>query len=169
MSKAFTKDDASPEPLFVPERAPLPPGVPNYVTERGMALLEAEREALLAERIAHSSIDRDDDERRSKLRALGTRLRDLDDRIASARIVPFPEEVVPSVRFGATVRLQSPHGEQRLLRLVGVDEAVASCGDISFCSPIAKAIIGLESGDIVTITSAGGDDTYEIIDVRYVR
>ena len=169
MSKAFTRDDASPEPQFVPKRAPLPHGVPNYVTERGMALLEAEREALLAARIAHSSIDLDDGERHSQLRAIGTRLGDLDDRIASARIVPLPDEAVSGVRFGATVRLRSANGEEQQLRLVGVDEAVASAGDISFCSPIAKAMIGLESGDTARVTSPGGDDTYEIIDVRYVR
>lgn len=169
MSRAFTREDASPEPLLVPKRAPLPPGVPNYVTEHGMALLEAERETLLAERVAHSSIDPDDGESLSQLQAIGTRLRDLDDRIASARIVPLPEEAVPTVRFGATVRLQSANGEERKFRLVGVDEAVASCGDISFCSPIAKAMMGLASGDTVRIASPGGEDTYEIIDVRYDR
>jgi transcription elongation factor GreB len=169
MSRAFTREDASPEPLLVPERAPLPPGVPNYVTERGMALLQAEREELLAARTAQSSSDLDDGERRSQLLVIDTRLRDLDDRIASARIVPLLEKDVSSVRFGATIRLRSGNGEERQLRLVGVDEAVASAGDISFCSPIAKAMIGLESGDTVRVRSPGGDDTYEIIDVRYVR
>ena len=50
MSKAFTDEEtAGPEPV-VPPRAPLPPGVPNYVTARGLALLRAELASLQAER-----------------------------------------------------------------------------------------------------------------------
>jgi transcription elongation factor GreB len=50
VSKAFTKEDSAAEELVVPPRAPLPDGVPNYVTPRGLELLRAEREALEAAR-----------------------------------------------------------------------------------------------------------------------
>lgn len=50
MSKAFTSEETPDDPIVVPARAPLPPGVPNYVTPRGLALLRAERATLEHER-----------------------------------------------------------------------------------------------------------------------
>jgi len=74
MSKAFTKDDDSPEPVLIPPRAPLPDGVPNYVTPRGLALL------LMGERIAPA--------------ALGGRKRDafVRDVLSSIRFVVGPAQ-----------------------------------------------------------------------------
>jgi transcription elongation factor GreB len=58
VSKAFTKDDAWEEPV-VPPRAPLPEGIPNYVTPRGLALLHRELAQLKTER---QRIDHETDE-----------------------------------------------------------------------------------------------------------
>jgi transcription elongation factor GreB len=175
MNKAFTKDDDSYEPVIVPERAPLPPGVPNYVTERGMRLLEEERKQLIAERTrlhtANSDADDDAEEIKKQLGIVNKRLRDLAERIATARTVPPPARPDRTVRFGATVTLKALQGdaagEARRIKLVGVDEAGESASLVAFYAPIARAILGHQSGDKVTRPTEGGEEVLEIIDVEY--
>jgi transcription elongation factor GreB len=175
MSKAFTKDDSSNDLMVVPERAPLPPGVPNYVTERGMRLLEAEREQLLADRSLLNAVDpdadTDTDELKKQLAAVNKRLRDLTERITTARTISPPDNPDQTVRFGATVTYRSvdgvQSGEQRQIKLVGVDEAGESASLVAFCAPIAKALIGQRPGDKVTRPSQSGDEVLEILAVEY--
>src|SRR4051812_47257666 len=116
MSRAFTKEDTVELPLVVP-RAPLPEGVPNYVTRRGLALLREERAALEAARPQAEDLAG-----ASALAGHQARLGALDARIHSA--VPVDPALLPhdEVRFSAVVSLQGPEGEQRRYRIVGVDE-----------------------------------------------
>jgi transcription elongation factor GreB len=172
MSKAFTKDEPSDEPVIVPERPPLPPGVPNYVTERGLKLLEDERAQLLEERAALSRADEDDAaEVKKQLRVVNQRLRDLTGRIATARRVTPPVRPDTTVRFGATVTLKTVAGDDeggmRRIKLVGVDEAGESASLVSFTAPIARAILGHQPGDRVTRQTSGGEEVLEIVDVEY--
>ena len=148
MSKAFTKEDeVEPAPLVRP-RAPLPDGVPNYVTGRGLAELHAELEALPASR------------------ETVTRRADLEERIASAEVVSFPTPPPNEVRFGATVTVAGRDGE-RSYQVVGVDEADAARGKIAFTSPLARALLGREVGDTVRFRTPGGEQELEIIALAY--
>lgn len=173
MSKAFTKDEPTDEPVIVPERAPLPPGVPNYVTERGLKLLEDERAQLLEKRAALARADEEDaaTEAKKQLRVVNQRLRDLTERIATARRVTPPARPDTTVRFGATVTLKTVTGDDeggtRRIKLVGVDEAGESASLVSFTAPIAKAVLGHQPGDRVTRPSGGGEEVLEIVDVEY--
>ncbi len=175
MNKAFTKDDSSNDLVVVPERAPLPPGVPNYVTERGMRLLEEEREQLLAERSRLNAIEADEgtdsEEHRKQLGVVNKRLRDLTERIATARTVTPPESHEQVVRFGATITYRSVVegvvGEERRIKLVGVDEAGESASLVAFCAPIAKALLGQRPGDKVRRPTQSGEEVLEILDVGY--
>lgn len=177
MNKAFTKEDSSNDLVVVPERAPLPPGVPNYVTERGMRLLEEEREQLLAERSRLNAIeadegtDTDTEEHRKLLGAVNKRLRDLTERIATARTVTPPEGHEQVVRFGATITYRSvivgAVGEERRIKLVGVDEAGESASLVAFCAPIAKVLLGQRPGDKVRRPTQSGEEILEILDVGY--
>jgi transcription elongation factor GreB len=173
MSKAFTKDEPSDEPIIVPERAPLPPGVPNYVTDRGLKLLEDERRLLLDERTALSPADEDDDaaEERKQLRVVNQRLRELTQRIATARRVAPPARPDTTVRFGATVTLKTvagdDEGDLRRIKVVGVDEAGESASLVSFTAPIARAILGHQPGDKVTLRAGSREEELEIINVEY--
>lgn len=175
MNKAFTKDDSSNDLVVVPERAPLPAGVPNYVTERGMRLLEEEREQLLAERSRLNAIEADEDtdtgEHRKLLGVVNKRLRDLAERIATARTVTPPEGHEQVVRFGATITYRSiiegAAGEERRIKLVGVDEAGESASLVAFCAPIAKLLLGQRPGDKVSRPTQSGDEVLEILTVGY--
>lgn len=175
MSKAFTKDDSSNDLVIVPERAPLPPGVPNYVTERGMRLLEEERGQLLAERARLNEMaedaDSDNDEHRKQLGIVNRRLRNLTDRISTARTVTPAEDPERTVRFGATVTVRTLEGaspgQPRRIKLVGVDEAQESASLVAFCAPIAKALLGHKPGERVTRPTGSGDELLEIVEVEY--
>jgi transcription elongation factor GreB len=173
MSKAFSNDDSSNEPVIVPDRAPLPPGVPNYVTERGRRLLEEERQELLAERARLNALEPDDgaEEQRQQLGVVNKRLRDLTERIATARTVAQPARPDQAVRFGATVTLKSVEGggagEPRRIKLVGADEAAESADLVAFYAPIARAILGHYPGDRVSRRTESGEEVLEIVDVRY--
>jgi len=171
MSKAFTKDDATEGPLIVPPRAPLPDGVPNYVTARGLRLLHAERAELEAERARLSATLGDDDARRHARTVLRARASALAARIASAIVVDPRTQPQDEVRFGATVTLHTLEGErageQRQLTIVGVDEADPAHGRVAMISPIARAILGCRQGDTAELTSDRGDQLIEIVAIEY--
>jgi transcription elongation factor GreA len=69
--------------------------------------------------------------------------------------------------FGATVDLEEKGKAPTTYQIVGDDEADIKKGRISINSPIARALIGKESGDIVDAQTPGGVKRYEILDVRY--
>jgi transcription elongation factor GreB len=166
MSKAFTDEEAADLPLVVPARAPLPEGVPNYVTARGLGLLHDELSALAAERAAAERLP-EDRERGRALAALAQRRAALEARISSAQpIGPPPAAERQVVRFGARVRAKTADGE-RSYRIVGVDEADASQDRIAFVSPLARALVGRAEGDEVRVRTPRGEETLEILEIRY--
>lgn len=166
MSKAFVKEDTQDEPLFVPARAPLPVGTPNYVTPRGLALLQAERIELQGQRDQLEAAA-DDDQRRQQLAALAQRITELDARLASAVVVEPSSQSQDVVRFGATVTVLADDGEERQYRIVGVDEADAAQGSVSFLAPIARAMLGRQVDDVVSLDTARGTETLEIVAIAY--
>jgi len=73
------------------------------------------------------------------------------------------------VVFGSTVELmETAGGEKVTYQIVGEDEADLKLGKISYSSPIAKALIGKFSGDVVEVRTPGGVKELEIVDVKYV-
>jgi len=99
------------------------------------------------------------------------RIREIEGKLANAQIVDvtaLPQ--TGKVVFGATVSLEETEsGRPLTYRIVGDDEADIKLGMISVSSPIARALIGKEEGDIVTVQAPGGDIEYEILEVRYVN
>ena len=154
MSKAFTSEETD-VALVVAPRAPLPEGTPNYVTPRGLELLREER-ADLASKRARAEATGDV----AAMSILGTRLVDLDGRLASAQLVESTSKDV--VRFGASVTVSAEGGEQTY-RIVGVDEANPARGDVAFTSPMARALLGHEVGDEVVVRTPRGNETVEIL------
>jgi transcription elongation factor GreB len=168
VSKAFKGEDASEAPLVVPPRAPLPAGVENYVTARGLAALKAEHERLLVERArVETSGTTDDGDRPRTLAALGERMAALEDRLATARLVEPGSQPHGEVRFGATVTVRSENGEERRYRIVGVDEADVGHGQVAFVAPLARALLGKHAGDAAVLRTPRGEEELEVVRVDY--
>lgn len=170
MSKAFTKDEAWEEP-FVPPRAPVPAGVPNYVTPRGLRLLREELATLEAARRQLEAERGDDVEYRRRLAILTGRTGDLTGRIASAVVVDPRHQPRDEARFGARVALRTlggEHaGEERRLEIVGIDEADAVHGRVAFTAPLARAILGRRVGDTAALDTPRGQDLLEVVSIDY--
>lgn len=159
MSKAFTSEETDVTEVVAP-RAPLPPGTPNYVTPRGLSLLREERADLAAKRArAEAAGDV------AAMNVLAARLADLDARLASAELVDSAAQPKEVVRFGATVTVSGADGREHTYRIVGVDEADPARGDVAFTSPIARALLGHEVGDEVTLRTPRGAESLEIVAV----
>lgn len=167
MSRAFVNEDDVVGQPVVPPRASLPPGVPNYVTARGLELLHAERAELEAER-ARIDADRSDEAERTRgLNYISIRLADLSARISSARLVKSENQPQDEVRFGAAVTLRTRTGEERRFTIVGVDEASASEGRIAFTAPVARAILGMRVGEEATLRTPRGEEVLEVVAINY--
>ena len=159
MSKAFTNEESTQE-VLVPPRPPLPAGVPNYVTPRGLELLRAERQKLEA---ARAALDAGPDEgRATELGAWAVRMAELEQRLASAQLVDPASHPPNIVRFGSTVTVSDEAGRSRTYQIVGVDEADPERGKIAFSSPLARALLGSAAGDCVVFETPGRVQELEI-------
>jgi transcription elongation factor GreB len=163
VSRAFVKEEQAEAPPTVPPRAPLPEGVQNYVTKRGLDLLHEEAAALARERVQVEASP-PSDSRRLALSALAQRKAALDSRLASA-VVVVPQSSSDEVRFATLVTVRSEDGSERSYRLVGVDEADPARGRIAFVSPVARALLGRRAGDVTTVRTPRGDETLEVIGI----
>ncbi len=98
------------------------------------------------------------------------RIKNIDGKLSHAQIIDVTE--LPNsgrVVFGTTVDLvDKDSGEKTVYQIVGEDEADIRSGRLSYSSPIARALIGKEAGDVVDVRTPGGDRSYEITKVRYV-
>lgn len=168
MSRAFTKDEAPEDAIVVPPRAPLPAGVPNYVTPRGDRLLREEKAALVAERSRLAAASgMEETERKRQLAAVAERLAMLQERLARTQLVDPRRQSGEAVRFGAHVVLTGSDGSERRFQIVGVDEADAAEGRVAFTSPIARAVTGKKVGDAAELATASGTESLVVHAIRY--
>ncbi len=99
------------------------------------------------------------------------RIREIEAQLSNAQVIdvtalPHTGKVV----FGVTVDLEATDDGKRVTyRIVGDDEADIKQGMISVSSPIARALIGKEEGDLTTVQAPGGNIEYEILEVRYIN
>ena len=169
MSKAFTKEDSTPDAVVVPARAPLPAGVPNYVTPRGLELLRAERREL---ELARAALEGSDDTGQAPaLTAWVARMSELEQRLSSAQLVAVSRNTGSGdagqvVRFGSKVTVMDHTGRSRQYEIVGVDEADPASGRIAFLSPLAKALLGAPVGEAVVLETPGKTQELEVVAVE---
>lgn len=97
------------------------------------------------------------------------RIAEIEGKLSIAQIIdPSTLDAGGRVVFGATVELEEQNsGEQVTYQIVGEDEADLKLGLINISSPIARALIGKEEGDVADVQAPGGLKSYEIIGVRY--
>jgi len=153
----------------------------NYITPAGYGALKAEYEKLfgedrpaLVEIISWAAGNGDRSENgdyiygRKKLREIDRRITFLSRRMKAAQIVnPAEQHDKDRVYFGATVTLIDDEDKQRVVTLVGEDEADASSGRISWISPIANALKRAVVGDSRTVRLPAGPKNYEIVEICY--
>jgi transcription elongation factor GreB len=181
MSKAFTKEDSDAgEDDERPEGPGLPQGFKNYMTPAGAARLRDELQRLLhTERPevvrtvswAASNGDRSENGDyiygKKRLREIDRRVRFLTRRLDSAEVVDPARQSGETVLFGARVRVADEEGRERWFAIVGVDEADAARGRISWISPMAKALLGHRVGETVALRTPQGESELEILELRY--
>ena len=184
VNKAFVKEsdgaDDGDEELAPAQR--LPAGSKNYMTRRGYDALRVELDQLvrferpkLVETVAWAAGNGDRSENgdyiygKKRLREIDRRIRFLIKRIESAEVVdPERQQGLEQVFFGATVSFSDLDTEEaQTLQIVGVDEADASQGRISWISPLARAVLKARVGDVVRFHSPAGVREIEIDAVEY--
>lgn len=96
------------------------------------------------------------------------RVVELEDKLARAQIIDVSRMSGEQVKFGATVTVLDEDTEaEATYKIVGEDEADVKSGKISVSSPIARALINKETGDVVEVNAPGGLKTYEILKVEW--
>jgi transcription elongation factor GreB len=152
----------------------------NYITPQGYAHIKAELTQLLdTERpelvkvVAWAASNGDRSENgdylygKKRLREIDRRIRYLTKRLESAEVVdPAARANTEKVYFGATVTYER-NGQEQTVTIVGIDEADASRGRVSWISPIARVLLKRQPGDVVMLATPSGEDELEIVDVRY--
>jgi transcription elongation factor GreB len=180
MSKAFVKetDDAPDMPDEAPE---LPSGIKNYMTPEGHRRMQEELQRLLrderpktVEVVAWAAGNGDRSENgdylygKKRLREIDRRIRFLSKRLETAVVVdPRAQKNREQVFFGATVTYGNAEGAEKTVTIVGVDEADLDRGRVSWISPVARALLKAQEGDIVDLRTPSGIERIEVIEIRY--
>jgi transcription elongation factor GreB len=184
MNKAFTREpDAEAgedEDEDDPAKA-LPVGTKNYMTPGGYARMRAEFDQLMnkdrphiVEVVAWAASNGDRSENgdylygKKRLREIDRRIRYLTKRLGNSLVVdPLLQPNTEQVFFGATVVIADERGEEQCYAIVGLDEAEAGRGRISWTSPLARALLKAREGDAVRFQSPVGWRTIDIVEIRY--
>lgn len=180
MSKAFTteSDGDEDEGFGLP---PLPTGGKNYITPAGYARLRAELLTLMdderpkvVEAVHWAARNGDRSENgdyiygKKRLREIDRRIRFLTKRLEIAEITdPSAHQGKEQVFFGATVTYEDAGGLQRTVTIMGIDEADNMQSQVSWISPVARALLRTQVGEVVRLSSPAGMQDIEIIAVTY--
>ena len=157
------------------------PGADRFITPEGFERIRAEYDSLfgverpkLVEVISWAASNGDRSENgdyiygRRRLREIDRRLGYLSKVMKQAKVVdPASQPNRDQVRFGATVALVDEEDNERVLTIVGVDEADASNGRVGWNAPIARALRGARIGDERTVALPSGEKSYEVREIRY--
>ncbi len=179
MSKAFTREsDDADEPAVAPATVA---SVKNYITRPGydrlrnelFALIDVERPKMVE--IVHwaaSNGDRSENGDyiygKKRLREIDRRIRFLTKRLELAEIVdPSVHKGSDQVFFGATVTCAKVSGDLFTVTILGVDEAESAQSEVTWISPVARALLKSRVGDEVQLITPAGNELLEVIAVVY--
>jgi transcription elongation factor GreB len=183
MNKAFTRetDVDDDEEDGAPGLPPLPAGGKNYITPAGykrlrdelLALIDDERPRIV-EIVSWAAKNGDRSENgdylygKKRLREIDRRIRFLTRRLEIAEVAdPALHFGGEQVFFGASVTYANAQGDERTIRIMGIDEADNLAGEVSWISPIARALLKARVGDEVKLQTPGGAETLEVLAVSY--
>ena len=159
----------------------LPQGTKNYVTPAGYARLREELIGLLdverpkvVEAVSWAAKNGDRSENgdyiygKKRLREIDRRIRFLTKRLDIAEVAdPSAHHGRDQIFFGATVTYANSKGEERTITIKGIDEADNLHGEVSWVSPIARALLKAREGDEVQLVTPGGVEHIEVLEVKY--
>ena len=180
MSKAFVKE--SDDEVDLPDEQPaVPAGFKNYMTPCGHRQMQDELRQLLrverpkvVETVAWAAGNGDRSENgdyiygKRRLREIDRRMRFLTKRLESAEVVdPSRQKRRDQVFFGATVTYATKDGTENTITIVGIDEADFARGQVSWVSPIARALMKAREGDTVELRAPAGVEQIEVLEIRY--
>lgn len=151
-----------------------------YITKKGKIALEEEIRKLktvdrpsvieaIATARSHGDLKENAEYHAAKDRQsfIEGRIADLDDKIARAEVIDPQSIKSDKIMFGATISLVNEDGNQKIYQIVGDPEADIKEGRIALSSPIARALMGKEMGDEVTVQSPKGPVVYNIEKIEY--
>jgi transcription elongation factor GreB len=180
MSKAFVKE--SNDEADLPDATPaVPVGFKNYMTPRSHRRMQDELRQLLrmerpkvVETVAWAAGNGDRSENgdyiygKRRLREIDHRIRFLTKRLETAEVVdPRQQKRLDQVFFGATVTYATEGGTDTTITIVGIDEADFARGQVSWVSPIARALTRAHKGDTVELRAPAGVEQIEVLEIRY--
>ena len=168
MNKAFTKESETEEalPEFVDT---LPPGMKNYLTPEGAARLKDEFARLRDVERPKLVAAKEDAPAKKRLREVDQRIQYIAQRLQITEIVdPRRQKNRDEVYFGASVTYADGAGAEYTVRIVGVDEARQELGEVSWVSPIARALTGASEGEVVKLFNPSGIEELEIRKIEYL-
>lgn len=181
MSKAFTKETDADEDDDLGGAPPIPQGSKNYMTRAGYERLQAELKFLVdedrpkvVEAVHWAAKNGDRSENgdylygKKRLREIDRRIRFLTKRLEIAEVVdPSTHFGSDQVFFGATVSYADAQGQERRIRILGIDEAQSAQGEVSWIAPIARALLKAREGDEVRLHTPAGVQILEVLRVEY--
>jgi transcription elongation factor GreA len=127
--------------------------------------------AAIAEARSHGDLSENAEYHAAKERQgwIEGRIAEIEDRMARAQVIDVSKLSGAQIKFGATVSVVDEDTEEAAsYKIVGEHEADVRSGKISIASPIARAMIGKEIGDVVEVNTPGGVKAYEITKVEWV-
>ncbi|HET8869879.1 MAG TPA: transcription elongation factor GreB [Aquabacterium sp.] len=181
MSKAFTKESDNGDDDEDVGLPPLPAGGKNYITPEGyhrlrtelLNLIDIERPKIV-DIVSWAASNGDRSENgdylygKKRLREIDRRIRFLTKRLDIAEVTdPSLHHGNDQVFFGATVTYCNLQGEEKTITIKGIDEVDSLKGEVSWISPIARALLRSREGDEVQLMTPGGLERLEIIKVSY--
>ena len=180
MNKAFTRESEADdeEDVSLPE---LPSGGKNYITPQGYARLRAELLQLMdeerpkvVEAVHWAALNGDRSENgdyiygKKRLREIDRRIRFLTRRLELAEVTdPAVHHGGDQAFFGATVTYAEQSGQEHTVTILGIEEADSSHGQVSWISPVARALLKARVGDVVRLVTPLGAQEIEVLEVQY--
>jgi len=165
MSRAFVSESDTETAADVLPELPQSPH-PNYVTKSGLSALE-KRLSAAQDELRGLSDAPNDPAKDLRIAHLQRDIRYLEGRMERAILVDPAQQPTNEVAFGAVVEVTDANGQSHRFAIVGEDEADAERGKVSWVSPLARALIGAEVGDVVQWRRPAGELELEIRSIRY--
>jgi transcription elongation factor GreB len=178
MQKGFTRRPKAEEPAAIHGMNYITPGGLERLKDERLFLLTKDRPAVVKV-VAWAASNGDRSENadyqyaKRRLRQIDGRIRFLTKRIEAAEVVdpeaPRTGQRAMKAFFGATVRYLNAAGTERVASIVGTDEVDLDRNQISWASPIGRALMKATEGDEVVLHAPSGNETLTVLEVRYDR